>query len=104
MDLRERRQLDVAARMTRARAKARPWRSIIALILAIAGAISALSVQHGPGAPHHQPQIIIWICGLVAFAVFGISAVIGLSARARSGLQPHIGQAHAGVLRYVLLL
>jgi small-conductance mechanosensitive channel len=110
MDLQERRQLDVAARMTRARARARPWRSIIALILAIAGAIAAQSVKlpmtlaHPSGAPTDHVQRTIWICGMAAFVVFGISAVVGLSARTRAGLQPIIGQAHAGVLRYVLLL
>jgi small-conductance mechanosensitive channel len=118
MDLQERRQLDRAARMSRVRAKARPWRSILALILAIAGAVAAqfwgisvAAAQHHMPAYHavsvlpgYQVEKLIWISGLAAFFVFGISATIGLAARTRSGLQPLIGQAHAGVLRYVLLL
>jgi small-conductance mechanosensitive channel len=125
MDLQERRQLDVAARMARVRAKARPWRSIIALILAIAGAVAASfwGVSSIPAAaqkaeqaagmpayrlvnavPGYQAQKLIWIFGLAAFFVFGLVAVIALATRARSGLQPLLGQAHAGVLRYVLLL
>jgi small-conductance mechanosensitive channel len=109
MDLQERRQLDVAARMTRVRAKARPWRSIIALILAVAGAIAAefwgvpgYRAFHGSG--HDLQSSLIWLSGLAAFFTFGLIAVIGLAARARTALQPLIGQAHAGVLRYVLLL
>jgi small-conductance mechanosensitive channel len=123
MDLQERRQLDMAARMTRVRAKARPWRSILALILAIAGAVAAqfwgissvpviaqLRAGGGPAyrlvnvIPGYQVQKLIWIFGLAVFFIFGLVAVIGLATRARSGLQPLIGQAHAGVLRYVLLL
>jgi len=108
MDLQERRQLDVAARMIRVRAKARPWRSIFALILAIAGAIAAefwgVSGYHKFNLSHSRFESLIWLCGLVALVVFGMIAAIGLSARARSGLQPLIGQAHAGVISYVVVL
>ncbi|HYK66891.1 MAG TPA: mechanosensitive ion channel domain-containing protein [Streptosporangiaceae bacterium] len=105
MDLQERRQLDMAARMTKVRVRARPWRSIIALVLAIAAAIAAFWVKNGTSTPPHgHVERLVWICGLAAFFVLGVSAAIGLSARARSGLQPLIGEAHAGVTRYVLLL
>jgi small-conductance mechanosensitive channel len=113
MDLQERRQLDMAQAMTKVRAKARPWRSIVALILAVAGAIAAefsnVNYRAFSASGHHIASgqhmgKIVWLCGLVAFFVFGMTAVIGLSARARSGLQPLVGQAHAGVVRYVLLL
>jgi small-conductance mechanosensitive channel len=111
--------------MTKVRAKARPWRSIIALILAIAGAVAASfwgvssipvaaqKAQQVAGMPAYrlvsaasgfQVQKLIWIFGLAAFFVFGLVAVIGLATRAQSGLQPLLGQAHTGVLRYVLLL
>jgi small-conductance mechanosensitive channel len=106
MDLQERRQLDMA-KLTKVRARARPWRSIFALVLAIAGALAAeFSGLHYEtfGEPGHHVQKIVWLCGLVAFFVFGMAAAIGLSARSRSGLQPLVGRAHAGVVRYVLLL
>lgn len=95
--------------MTKVRAKAKPWRSIFALILAIAGAIlTQVSLTNGYAdlrSPSGQSvSKLLWICGLVAFVAFGMIAVIGLSARARKGLQPLIGQAHAGIIRYVLLL
>jgi small-conductance mechanosensitive channel len=111
MDLQERRQLDMASTMTRVRAKAKPWRSIVALILAIAGGLAAefsgatYQSFSAPGAhPAGHMAKIVWLCGLIAFFVLGMVAAIGLSARARSGLQPLVGQAHAGVVRYVLLL
>jgi small-conductance mechanosensitive channel len=110
MDLHERRQLDRAELVTRARARARPWRSLLALLVAVAGGIAAESVKIDDrigtaSLPAHSGvDRLIWICGLAALAVFGVSAVIGLSAQARRSLQPLLGQAHAGIVRYVLLL
>jgi len=95
------------AKLTKVRAKARPWRSIFALILAIAGALAAEFSRANYqvlGKTGHHGQKIEWLVGLVAFVVFGLAAAIGLSARTRSGLQPLVGRAHAGVVRYVLLL
>jgi small-conductance mechanosensitive channel len=109
MDLQERRQLDVAARMQKVRAKAKPWRYTFALLIAIAGAIAAT----GWGAPNYaalkstrvdHTAKIIFVSGTFAFFVFGMVAVIGLSGAARRALQPLIGQAHAGIVRYVLLV
>jgi small-conductance mechanosensitive channel len=109
MDLLERRQIDMAARMTKVRARARPWRSIFAALIAIAGAIAAAfwgvtDGYRGLRLPGQHPEKIIWISGLAVFVVFGVSAAIGLSGKARSAFQPLIGQAHAGVVRYVLAL
>ena len=89
------------------RKKAAPWRSIIAAVLAIAGAVAA----GGWGVPRNvgfsqatATQQIITLAGAAAFLVFGLIAALGLSAKARSSLQPVIGEAHAGVVRYVLVL
>ncbi len=108
----------MAARVQKVRKRARPWRSIIAAVLALAGAVAARywgvpdivsyhgvpyagveAVRHASGT-----QQIITVAGAAAFLVFGLVAVLGLSAKARSGLQPVIGDAHAAVLRYVLVL
>ncbi len=109
MDLQERRQLDVAERVHRVRAKARPWRSLFALVIAVAGAIAAkawhvknyheLSSTHGD-----QTAKVVFIAGTLAFFVFGMIAVFGLSGAARRALQSLTGQAHAGIVRYVLLV
>ena len=41
MDLHEQRQLDMAEQMAKVKARARPWRAIIALVLAVAAGILA---------------------------------------------------------------
>jgi small-conductance mechanosensitive channel len=106
VDLQERYQLDMD-KVKAVRAKARPWRSIFALLIAIAGAVAA-EVSQVPGWGHlsGQPktQVVIYVCGSIAFFVFGMAAAVGLSSRARTTSQTIIGQAHAGVLRYVLVL
>jgi small-conductance mechanosensitive channel len=114
VDLQERQRID--ASVAKVRARARPWRSIFALVLAIAGAIAAeVSGVQGWGAAfapprvldvHHlsETQALAYICGATAFLVFGMAAAVGLSGVVRKTSQPLIGQAHAGVLRYVLVL
>ena len=107
MDLAERHQLDVAERMSKVRAKARPWRSIFAFLLAVAAALTAefSGVRGWAGLESaQQTQRLIFLVGTCAFLVFGMVAALGLSSRARSAVQPLVGQAHAGVLRYVLVL
>jgi small-conductance mechanosensitive channel len=108
VDLQERYQLDMAARMQKVRRKARPWRSIFALLVALAAA--GVAVRYGnevspPG--HHASDATartIMYAAAGAFFVFGIVAAFGLSGQARSSVQPVIGQAHAAVLRYAAVL
>ena len=96
--------------MAKVRAKARPWRYILALLLAIAGAVAAeVSGVQGWGhqlSKTHPSDLdrFLFIGGQAAFLVFGLAAVVGLSSKARWSSQQLIGQAHAGVLRYVLVL
>jgi small-conductance mechanosensitive channel len=108
MDLQERRQLDVAGRMQKVRAQAKPWRSTAALAVAIAGALAAaFGPVHGYAALRKSTDHtgnIIFIAGTLTFFIFGMIAAIGLSGAARRALQPLIGQAHAGIVRYVLLV
>jgi small-conductance mechanosensitive channel len=116
MDLQERRQLDVAERVHKVRAKAKPWRYVFALVIAVAAAIAAkvwgLSsyadlngciATATTSCPGHT-QKIVFIAGTVAFFVFGMIAVIGLSGAANGALEPLVGKAHAGIIRYVLLV
>lgn len=114
MDLQERRQLDVAERMHKVRAKAMPWRYVLALVIAVAGAVAAsvwglgtyheLKLRVVNKAPITPTMKIIFVSGNLAFFVFGMVAAIGLSGAARGALEPLIGKAHAGIVRYVLLL
>src|SRR5271165_6495145 len=113
MDLQERRQLDVAGRMQKVRAKTRPWRSMFALLLAIAGAIAVVAAN-GMGVENYHNAVtkigvdhtakIIFLAGTLAFFIFGMIAVFGLSGAVRRALQPLVGQAHAGIVRYVVLV
>jgi len=114
MDLQERRQLDVAERMHKVRAKVNPWRYVFAFVIAVAGAVAAKGwgfddyhdlkhsvVNHIVITPTSK---IIFVSGNLAFFVFGMIAAIGLSGAASGALEPLIGRAHAGIVRYVLLL
>jgi small-conductance mechanosensitive channel len=105
--------------MAKMRARTRPWRAILSLIIALAAA--GVAVKWGAQLSHDQAwnrshftrliplsdidtDTIITYSATAAFFLFGMAAAIGLAGKARSGLQPLIGQAHAGVVRYALLL
>ena len=100
-------QIDLSAQVAMVRRKARPWKAIIALVLAIAAA-STSGWAH-TYFPHffastgfvHQ---IIAAGTAVAFCVFASAATIGLSAKARDVLAPVAGTSHAAVVRYALVL
>ena len=114
MDLHEKRQLDRAEHMARvnqqvakAKAHARPWRAIIAAILAtLAGAVASQSgtgFKDWTGHGHYVYKIVAAGC-IAAFVVFGTAAVIGLAGKARQVLTPAVGSSHAAVVRYAILL
>ena len=74
MDLHERRQLDRAERMARvnehmakARAHTRPWRSIIALVLAIVAysvaAVAGRLFRDWTGSANYTPKIVAAVSG-----------------------------------------
>lgn len=90
----------MAAQVQRVRARARPWASIISLVIAIAAGIAAETLSHR--FPHDKGAILAAGAGM--FGLLGLAGAIGLSGKARTVLQPLIGQAHAGVVRYVLVL
>jgi hypothetical protein len=106
VDLHERHQLDMAEQVAKVKAKARPWRSIIALVLALC---SLAAAEYGRHAHYLEPndsatrQALIY-SGSVAFFLFGTAASFGLSGQARNVLRPVIGAAHAGVTRYAFAL
>jgi small-conductance mechanosensitive channel len=107
MDLKEQHQLEITARLEKVRARARPWRSMLALLVAVAGAVAAeASRVDGFTGLHSASQVhrLMYICGLSAFFVLGLAAALGLSARVQSTSRALIGQAHAGVLKYALAL
>ena len=114
--------------MAKVRAKARPWRAILSLLIALAAA--AVAVRWGNELvrlvhqqalreqdlqravpPKYIPAPVttgtaraITYGGAAGFFIFGMAAAFGLSGKAGKGLQPAIGQAHAGIVRYAVLL
>jgi small-conductance mechanosensitive channel len=100
-------QIDLSAQVAMVRRKTRPWKSIIALVLAIAAAATSewahsyfrrlFTSQAGVG------QIIAAVPA-VAFCVFASAATIGLSGKARTVLEPVMGVSHAAIVRYALVL
>ncbi|HEY1668007.1 MAG TPA: mechanosensitive ion channel domain-containing protein [Trebonia sp.] len=100
-------QIDLSAQVAMVRAKTRPWKSIIALVLAI-GAAAASGWAHSDF-PHFFKSTgvvyqIVAAATAVAFCVFASAATIGLSGKARSVLEPVMGTGHAAVVRYALVL
>jgi small-conductance mechanosensitive channel len=107
VDLQEKRQLDLVKQAASVRARARPWRAIIFTVLAIAAACVSyafgrhLKTLFEPG---HLGDSIGAASAAVAFLVFATIAVVSVASRARETLQSVTGSAHAGVVRYVIVL
>jgi hypothetical protein len=101
---------DLSVQVAKVRAKTRPWKSIIALVLAIvAAAASAWARSQFPhffssDSSKQMVNEVIAAATAVAFCVFASAATIGLSGKAREVLQPVIGTSHAAVVRYALVL
>lgn len=100
----------MAEQVAKVRARARPWRSIIALVLAaIAAAASVWAADQNHGSPrltlggHPVDRLLSAGCA-VAFCLFALIATLGLSGKAREVLEPGIGSAHAAVVRYAIVL
>jgi small-conductance mechanosensitive channel len=100
-------QLDLSAQVEKVKAKTRPWKSIIALILAIAAAAVSGWAHHDFKdffEKDHLSHQIIAASSAAAFFVFASMATYGLSGQARGVLLPRSGPSHAAVVRYTLLL
>jgi small-conductance mechanosensitive channel len=107
VDLHEQRQLEVTRQMDKVKARARPWRAIIALVLAAAaGIISSMAGRNfGSWTEHgHVTSKIVAGCAAAAFCLFAIIGILGLAGRTRQALQPVTGSAHASVVRYAIVL
>lgn len=107
MDLQEKRQLDLAAQVTKVKTRARPWRAIIAGLLAIAcGIISWNAGNRFAGYFESGPVAskVVAAGAAAATCLFGVVAVLEFGGRTRDALQPVTGLAHAAIVRYAIVL
>lgn len=107
MDLHEQRQLEMARQVAKVKARTRPWRAIIALVLAVAAGILASTAdrdfQWWTGNGHVASKILAAVA-TGAFCLFAIVGIMALAGRTRQMLQPVAGSAHAAVVRYAIVL
>jgi Mechanosensitive ion channel len=100
-------QLDLSTQVAKVKAKTRPWKAIIALILAICAAAASgwahNSFQHFLG-PKDIPNQILAIGLAVAFCALASVATLDLASKAQTVLEPAAGASHAAIVRYALLL
>ena len=100
-------QIDLSAQVERVKRKTRPWKSIIALLLAIAAAVISHRASHGPSTLFSTSELtnqFISYGTAVLFLVFGSTATYGLAGKSRELLEPRTGPAQAAIVRYAILL
>jgi hypothetical protein len=102
VDLQEKRQLDLARQVAKVKDQARPWRAIIALILAVAAAIFSFTANRITS--NQLLEQVISIAGAPAFCLLAVIAVVGFASKSRDVMQPVTGRAHAAVVRYTIVL
>jgi Mechanosensitive ion channel len=102
-------QIDLTAKVKTVRRKTRPWKAIIALLLAIAAATISFQAREKQGlfadsAVTEVVRHIVWTGTAIAFCAFGCVATYGLAGKVRQVLEPRTGTSHAAIARYALLL
>ena len=98
------RQIDLSTQVERVKRKTRPWKSIIALLLAITAAVISHQARRGTLTTNDLANQLIGYGTAVLFLVFGSSAVFGLAGKSRELLEPTAGPAHSAIVRYAILI
>ena len=107
MHLPDGQHVDLSEQVAKVKAKTRPWKAIIAIILAICAA-AASGWAHNRF-PHYLgdkeiPWQVLAIGLAVAFCALASIATLDLSSKAQTVLEPSAGPAHAAIVRYALML
>jgi len=107
VDVHEQHQLEMARQMALVKARARPWRAIIALVLAAACGILASAADRGfqwwTGHGHVAAKLVA-ASATIGFCLFAIVGILALAGRMREALRPVTGSGHAAVVRYAIVL
>lgn len=106
--------IDLSAQVELVKRKTRPWKSIIALVLAIAVAVVSEQARNAIRDPAHTifyathlKDLIYRIIAAgtaVLFLIFGCIATFSLAGKAKELLQPRASASHAAVVRYAILI
>jgi len=117
VDAQERRQLDAAREhVAKVKARARPWRAIVALVVAVIAAavsVQARIVASLPaelrsgrllGSLGRTGNLALAYGAAVVFFLLAFYASIGLGNKAREALLPKLGYAHAAVVRFAIVV
>lgn len=105
--MRDVKQIDLSAQVERVKRRTRPWKSIIALLLAIAAAVISPQARNDSNTfPTVSDLTNDFIASGTAalFGIFGSTATYGLAGKARELLEPRVGAAHAAIVRYAILI
>jgi small-conductance mechanosensitive channel len=100
-------QIDLSAQVERVKRKTRPWKSIIALLFAIAAAVISHRAHVDSNtffAVNHTTNQFIAAGTAALFGIFGLTATYGLAGKSRELLEPKLGTSHAGIVRYAILI
>ncbi|MFY9928057.1 MAG: mechanosensitive ion channel family protein [Streptosporangiaceae bacterium] len=104
----EGKQVDLSAEVELVKRKTRPWKSMIALVLAIAAGVISDLARHDSrplfSATNHLTNQLIAVGTAVAFGVLGSVATYSLAGKSRELLEPRTGTAHSAVVRYAILI
>ncbi len=105
--MRDVKQIDLSAQVERVKRRTRPWKSIIALLLAIAAAVISPQARNDSNTfPTVSDLTNDFIASGTAalFGIFGSTATYGLAGKAGELLEPRVGAAHAAIVRYAILI
>jgi small-conductance mechanosensitive channel len=99
-------QIDLSAQVELVKRKTRPWKSIIALLLAIAVAVVSYEAhRHSTIFPVNATADDFIAAGTaLLFLILGCIATYSLAGKARELLEPKAGASHAAVIRYAILI
>jgi small-conductance mechanosensitive channel len=101
--------IDLPAKVETVKRRTRPWKSIIALVLAIAAASFAYQARRQEGL-FSDPALtdvgrhLAWVGTSLAFCAFGCMATYGLAGKAKELLEPRASTSHSAITRYAILL